>query len=436
MTRPVGAVPASRRRFSPLRDLPAAAWLLATAVAAALAPAVAVPGWLLIHLVVLGAAGHAILVWSRHFADTLLHLPSDATAHRHQAVRLVLFNGGALLVITGVLAAGQPLVIPGACAIAVAAVWHAGSLRRQLRQALPSRFRVIVLYYVAAAALLPVGALLGTVLAAADDVEAEAAAAGRLVVAHVVTNVLGWLGLTVLGTLVTLWPTALRTRLVEGAERAASRALPVLLAGILLTVAVALWGPPPGAAAGLVGYLAGVAILAVPFAHTLRTKPATHFATWSLLAGMVWYVAAVGFVAVDLATATDWRQAGDRLDLIVPALVAGFAAQVLVGALSYLLPVALGGGPAVARRTNALLGRAGALRILLVNGGLALTLPPVPSPVRGLAWVLVVGSLASFLVLVPQAGRLARSASGRPAAPGGADGRSGRAGARRRSASP
>ncbi|HET9657417.1 MAG TPA: hypothetical protein VFP72_18840 [Kineosporiaceae bacterium] len=34
----------------------------------------------------------------------------------------------------------------------------------------------------------------------------------------------------------------------------------------------------------------------------------------------------VSFVAVDLTTATGWRQSGDRLGLIVPTLVAGFAA--------------------------------------------------------------------------------------------------------------
>ncbi len=41
-------------------------------------------------------------------------------------------------------------------------------------------------------------------------------------------NLLGWIGLTVLGTLVTLWPTMLRTQMADNAESASEHALPVL----------------------------------------------------------------------------------------------------------------------------------------------------------------------------------------------------------------
>ena len=70
-------------------------------------------------------------------------------------------------------------------------------------------------YYVAAAALLAVGAGLGAALA---RVQADPWHT-RLLVAHASVNVLGWIGITALGTLVTLWPTMLRTR-IAGRRRA------------------------------------------------------------------------------------------------------------------------------------------------------------------------------------------------------------------------
>ena len=50
--------------------------LAGPAVAVGLAhPFVPAPRWLMIHLLLLGAVTHAILVWSQHFADALLHSP-------------------------------------------------------------------------------------------------------------------------------------------------------------------------------------------------------------------------------------------------------------------------------------------------------------------------------------------------------------------------
>jgi nitrite reductase (NO-forming) len=43
----------------------------------------------------------------------------------------------------------------------------------------------------------------------------------------------------------------------------------------------------------------------------------------------------------------------DRLGLLVTPLAAGFAAQVVLGAMSFLVPVVLGGGPAIVRGTQA-----------------------------------------------------------------------------------
>ncbi len=399
----------STRGFWPLRDLPVLLWLVATAVVAFVHPFVPAARWLMIHLLLLGAASHAILVWSRHFADALLHTRPRPGDRRVQSVRLLILNVGVVLVVGGVVRDAWPLTLLGAGAVVAAVGWHGVALVLQMRRSLPSRFGATVRYYVAAAALLPLGATVGTLLARGlgDPLHDQAK------VAHVALNVLGWMGLTVVGTLVTLWPTMLRTRMAEGAERAARRALPVLTTAVLATAGGALGGLRAVVAVGLISYLAGLALVAVPFVRAAAGRRPSSYPTWSVLAGLVWLVAVIATLAVGVATAASWEQVHDRTSWLTPFLAAGFGAQVLLGALSYLVPMALGGGPAAVRAGNSVLDRGGALRIVLVNGGLAISVFPVPSTVRVLSTILVLGGLAAFvplLVLAIKASRHAKNA--------------------------
>jgi nitrite reductase (NO-forming) len=288
------------------------------------------PRWLLIHLLLLGAVSHSILFWSRHFTDALRQTPARTRERGRQSARLAMLNGGTVLVIVGVLIGRWPVTAVGAAAIASSAAWHAGSLLLQLRTALPARFAMTVRYYIAAAALLPIGALLGTLMVrgTADHTQE------RLMLAHVSFNVLGWLGLTVLGTLVTLWPTMLRTRIAPGAERAATRALPILLAGVTVTAVAALTGVILGTAFGLALYLVSVAVLAGPFTRAALAKPPSSFATWSVLAGMLWLAGTLTLLTLSLAVSDTRARVDARLTDATPFLAAGFAAQLLVGAMS------------------------------------------------------------------------------------------------------
>jgi nitrite reductase (NO-forming) len=403
----------STRGFWPLRDLPVLVWLVATAAAALAHPFVPAPRWLMIHLLLLGAVSHAILVWSRHFADALLHTRPQPGDRKVQSARLMLLNGGVVLVVSGVLAAVWPLTVLGASAVVLAVGWHAVALVLQMRRALPSRFGATVRYYVVAAAFLPLGAALGTLLARGlgDPLH------DQVKVAHVAFNVLGWIGLTVVGTLVTLWPTMLRTRMADGAERAARLALPVLTSAVLVAAAGALAGLRPVVAVGLLGYLAGLAPVTVPFARTAAGKHPSSYPTWSVLAGLLWLVCVIATLAVGVATATSWEAVHERTSWLTPFLAAGFGAQVLLGALSYLVPMALGGGPAAVRAANTVLDLGGALRIVLTNGGLLVAVLPVPSVVRVLATLLVLGALAAFVPLLVLALKASRRAKVAPTAP-------------------
>lgn len=405
------------RGFWPLRDLPVLAWLVAAVVVALIHPYVPAPRWLMLHLLLLGALTHAILVWSRHFTDALLHLPPGDRGP--QSRRLLLHNLGAVAVITGALTSTWPVLVAGAASVATAVVWHGCALVSSLRGALPGRFAGTVRFYVAAACFLPIGATLGALLGRglADPWHT------RTLVAHVFVNVLGWAGLTVVGTLVTLWPTMLRTRIADGAERAAARALPVLVGSVLVAAGAAYAGVLPLTALGIAGYVGGLVVAGPALVRPLRRKPPESFASWSVLAGVGWLVGCLAALAIGIGTASSWTEAGTRFGWLVPFVAVGFAAQVLVGALSYLIPVALGGGPTPVRAANAVLDRAAPLRLVLVNAGLVLCALPVPSLVRVLASMLVLGALATFLPLLVLAIRASRRAEApTPAPPGRARG--------------
>ena len=412
---PMTRTPNPTRGFWPLRDLPVVGWLLAVVAVALLHPFVPAPRWLMIHLLLLGAVSHAIMVWSRYFADALLHIPPHAGDRRIQSIRLLGLNTGVLGVLIGVLGGSWPVAALGATAVAAAVLAHGVALVRQLRRALPSRFGATVRYYVAAAGLLPVGAALGTALARGlgDPVHEQ------VILAHVSLNVLGWIGLTIVGTLVTLWPTMLRTRIAAGSERAARRALPILVLAIGTTSGGALAGRQLLAALGLIGYLAGLAVVARPFVTTARSKPPASYPTWSVAAGLGWLLGCLSVLAVGVGTASSWAVVGDRLDQIAPLLTVGFAAQVLLGALSYLVPVALGGGPASVRAATAAMERSGPLRVVMVNAALLVGAPPVPSVVRVACSALVLVGLSAFIPLLFTAMRASRREQRSPSPPAG-----------------
>ncbi|QIK77183.1 multicopper oxidase domain-containing protein [Nocardioides piscis] len=360
----------------------------------------------MIHLLLLGAVSHAILVWSRYFTDALLHSADEDRQGQNR--RLLLLNGGVVLVVAGVPSDVWLLTLAGATAVATAVLWHGWTILRQLRTALPARFGPSVRFYVAAACFLPVGAGLGTALARGlgDPLHT------RLAVAHAAVNLLGWVGLTVVGTLVTLWPTMLRTRIAAGSERASARALPVLVGSIVVAAGGAGAGLRPVAALGIAMYVAGLLVMAPAFADTLRRKPPSSFPAWSVLAGVTWLVGALSTLGLGIALASSWQRVDEVFGWLTPFLAAGFGAQVLLGALSYLVPVALGGGPTPVRAASAVLDRGAPLRLVAANAGLLLCALPVPSVVRVLASVLVLlalGATLPLLLLAVRASHRARS---------------------------
>src|SRR5690625_7527079 len=87
-------------------------WLVAAAVIAVIHRFVPEDMWLMIHLVLLGAVSTAILIWSQHFAQTLLRSPNLA-GRRGEGIRRALHTIGALFVVAATVLAGLSLGVRG-----------------------------------------------------------------------------------------------------------------------------------------------------------------------------------------------------------------------------------------------------------------------------------------------------------------------------------
>ncbi len=409
------SAPASTRGFQPLRDLPTVFWLVLLVVVALAHRDVPAPRWLMLHLLFLGAVTHAILVWSQYFSFALLRTKQTRRDRAGQTCRLAMSNCGAVLVLVGVPSGIWALTLAGAVSLIAAVVWHAASLVSRLRRAMPGRFGGTVRYYVAAAGFLVIGAGLGTWMAR----DAGAGEPEGVVLSHAIVNLLGWVGLTVAGTLVTLWPTMLRTRVDEHAGPSAARALPVLAGATAVAAIGATTGWAPVLAAGLFGYVAALGLLAAGMVRAARAAPPRSFAAGSAGMAVLWWAGTLLVLAI--ATLRSWAT-GDgfatvqgAVDSVVPYIAAGFVVQVLIGALSYLVPVVLGGGPTPVRTGTGMLDRGVALRIATANTALVVCALPVSSLMRVVASVLylvAVGSFLPLLILAMRAQRRAKAAIG------------------------
>lgn len=392
MTPTVDRAPSDRASWHGRTGLVPLAYLAGIVVVAVAHPFVPQGRWLLIHLLLLGAATNAILLWGAHFAAAILRTTAPAD-RRGEAARLGVLNAGVLGVLAGGSVGPAWLGVAGAAAVFAAITTHLWVLASRLRRALPARFAVTVHYYLAAGVAVLAGIPAGAWMLLVDDDQRP-----RLLLFHAHVNLLGFVTLTVLGTLLTLWPTVLRTRMVDGAARAATRALPLCVAGLAcLGVGTLAWWPIV-AATGLALVAAAVVVVTVAGVATARQRPPASFATWSIAAGTGWLLVALAWDAAALLSAPNTAVAADRFDSVLAPLGGGFVAQVLLGALSYLLPMALGGGATPVRARTASLDAHWPQRIAMTNLALAIYLLPVSPYVRITTSLLLLAALIQFLV--------------------------------------
>jgi nitrite reductase (NO-forming) len=396
-----------RRLWHQITGMLVPAWLVLGIVSVVLYRGSSFGPWLMVHLLLLGALSTAILVWSQHFADSLLK--STAPGGRYWlGVRLTVHTVGAAMVTIGMTGSWWYAVLAGGILVGINALVHATILVRQLRGALPARFSPLVRYYIAAAGCLVVGVTLGILMAhpgsaAAGDAAAAADSYERLYIAHIGLNLLGWVGLTVIGTVALLLPTVLHSRVLSTTTAAARPTLPILLAGLVVLGSGSYADSRIITAAGVLIYLVGLARVLGELVGHMRRSPAVSYAGWSITAALAWFaLCAVGF-AIVVVTAASWSDAAAGLEALVPYFAVGFGGQIMIGALSFLIPVVLGGGPRASKATARELDRAGLFRVAVINGALVLTLLPLSARVTEMLGAVIIATLASFIVLMVRA---------------------------------
>jgi hypothetical protein len=359
----------------------AALYLLAAAGAAA-AVATGSPGlpttvWLPLHLALAGGASTAIAGVMPFFVAALS--AGRPAAARLRAAAVVMVASGAALVVThGLapdLALGLPLSAIGGVVYLGGIAATAACVRTSGRGGLMARRPIVPAGYLLALANVGVGATLGTLVVAGwtpvllDLVRVRAA--------HAWTNLIGFVSLVILSTLLHFLPTVLGTRIVP--RRSANVAVlgvalgsPLVVVGSLTDVMAIAGGGAVLTLVGIVGLLAEArAVRAARGRWT--TDAGWHLvASGGLLAGIGWFAVGAG-TASALMVARALGLVGDdlawRAQLVVGPLAIGWVVQVLVASWTHLLPSIGPGGPVEHAVQRVVLGRAAAPRLVALNVG-------------------------------------------------------------------
>jgi nitrite reductase (NO-forming) len=330
-----------------------AAYLLAALVVALLS-APAIP-WSTLHLALAGASMVAIGTFMPHFGVTLAGAAPSAAGLRLAGI--VLLAVGAGLVVAGVALGPTALAYVGAGAIwgglAVTAWTTFAPARNPLarRHPLAQLAYAVALVEVAVGIGLPVLLLMGWGPVAGTWPGFKAA--------HVWLNLFGFVSLTIVATLVYLYPT------IAGARIRMHPSLLLMVGGTVTGAPLAAAGSAldlmPVAALGAAAAVAGAVGQLVYAVEILRRRAGwTTDLAWHRLtighitAGMAWYLAALVAVLVGMlrdGPAPD----GWTLGAVALPLVGGWAVQVLVGTASHLLPAMVTTRPAVRSSQRVLL---------------------------------------------------------------------------------
>ena len=367
----------------------AAAFVAASLVAFS-TPAVRQGHWAGIHLSLAGAALVAVGTFLPHFAVTLAgSRPEPASVRLAGILALAV---GASLGVVGILAVMPALTVGGALLLWTGIGITAWTAFRPRREPLARRHPVVRLAYGGALAQVAIGIGLPVLMV----IRWQPAVTGwtQFKVAHVWLNLFGFLSLTIVATLVYLYPTIL------GARIRAHPSLAPLVVGTLggppLVAAGALAGSDALAlvggslatlgAAGLVAYVVDV----WRRRGTWTTDPGWHRLTAGHpTAATAWFGAASVTALVGLAR-DGVAPAGWGLGPLVMPLVFGWAVQVLVGAWTHLLPAVAVTAPERRARMRGTLGRAATVRLVAWNVGvlvawLGLAIGVLPLALAGIA---------------------------------------------------
>jgi hypothetical protein len=279
----------------------------------------ATPGAALLHVVFALGVFPLILAAMAYFTPVLTRRPAAPRTVR--ILPLVALAAG-LLAVVGL--AHAPFLLATAAVIGMAAaaallIWMA----REATRALGGRHPGLRWYQAALACL-----LLGLLAIVAGTLWLEHwSVAKRL---HLHLNLLGFVGLTAIGTLQVLLPTA-GGYADPGARARLARDLKYAVAGTLLTVVGAVWWSPL-ALTGAACWVVAIAPLAVSATRQRRAIIHWHGAAVSLTAALAGWVLVVAAGVLHALRLSDSRAS-------LPLFFAAFLLPLVSGAATHLLPL-------------------------------------------------------------------------------------------------
>ncbi|STD39136.1 hypothetical membrane protein [Corynebacterium striatum] len=383
----------SARTWHRRASRPVTIWMMVFIIVGAIHTFTPNARWVLIHLFTLGILTNSIVVWSQHLTEKFVQARLPDSARPRQLYRIYMLNAGIVLVLIGQLlhkAWEQHWILTqvGATIVVAMVAWHGVSLFGQWRGAKDKRFRPVIAAYVASAFFLAVGATLGALLSVYP-------AHPRLLIAHVTANVGGFVGLAAAGSLTILFPSIWRTK---GVNKRMRSSFTLLAVGVVVTLLGTIVNHPE---AGLIVYCLGWILSLEGWVGNVLTvakdpRGRINYPSVSILAAAFWLVGALTYYTVQHFFSSEPA-------IPTLALVVGFAAQLLFGVMSYLLPTTMGGGPAATRAGLRELNRAGLLRATFINGGVAIWMGTSSSWAMILATLLCLGSLAVYPIFIVRA---------------------------------
>ncbi len=278
-------------------------------------------------LAISGASQMFTITWSAT-------IPPSRTQVATQRWLLIAGVGAAMVGVTFDL---PPLVLVGGLAAIAGVVLLGWMIFASVRRSLLRRFDLSARFYLTAFAAGTVGITLGTMMGA--NMAGSSLSTIRLVHTHL--NLVGLVGLTIIGTIPTLLPTTAHSRAVSGRE-----ATVAWWAGLAGTVAIlgGLWVPE------LVGvgtiYIATAGMLILGGILGRIWDRGRHKLTFlQITLGTMWLI---GWAFIDGVRVISGETIAHFSGWTSAAVLAGVG-QVLVGSLAYLVPV-LKGSPFVTNR--------------------------------------------------------------------------------------
>ena len=350
------------------------------------------PPWLTVHLLLLGAVTNAIVTWSDHFISALLW--TRPQNHTRQMAVLIFLNIGIIGILISVSTRTNWLIILSSFLMICTMIFYLRGISNSIKKSLNKRFIGLLRYYQCAAFFLLVGITLGVIDSFKSDGDPMQP---KLALAHLHANLLGWVSITVIGTLVTLWPTVLRTPMHARAIPSAAVGLKLIFAGTALAIIAAIYSWRSVFALSLAMYLVGTAITLTPTLLTMRNKRPDRPGSWMLLIGLI----GLGILLLVDIFLFLTRDSPEKILVAIEGhiliLFTLFLLPTLLGALTYLLPVVLGRGPALNRELETIVSRGWRWRLALLP--LASVLMLFDGRVATVGRAMVALSLGSFLLL-------------------------------------